>query len=140
MTVVARSGIRMSVSSAAEVKSVTEMKMDIFNKATDNFNENSELSGFTDSVVTKRSKPKKNIDPIRRQNIQTVLKMLAEAGEVGVLAKSISDKSEVDMLDTENALTYLRDKQYAEEVNSTTGTKYYLTDLGRRYCINKKFI
>lgn len=127
-----------------KAKSAAEMKMDIFNKATNNWSENSELSGFadsgfTDSVVIKK-KPKKEIDPGKKKNIQAVLKTLAEAGEIGILAKSVSDKTDISTLDTSNALTYLVDKKYAEVVNSTTGTKYYLTDLGRRYCINKQFI
>lgn len=121
-------------------KSTAEMKIDVLKKATDHWNENSELSGFTDSVVTKRKAPKKSIDPVKKQNIQTVLKMLAESGETGILPKSISDKVNIDTLGTTNALTYLTDKKYAEFINSTNGTKYYLTDLGRRYCINKRYI
>jgi len=121
-------------------KSTAEMKIDVLKKATDHWNENSGLSDFTDSVVTKRKAPKKSIDLVKKQNIQTVLKMLAESGETGILPKSISDKANIDTLDTTNALTYLTGKKYAEVINSTNGTKYYLTDLGRRYCINKRYI
>ena len=88
----------------------------------------------------KKKTLKKKIDPVRKQNIQTVLKMLAASGETGVLSKSISDKTDISPLDTANALTYLTEKKYAELINSTNGKKYYLTDLGRRYCINKQFI
>ena len=123
-----------------KAKSVAEMKMDIFNKATNNSNDNSELSGFSDSAVVKRNRPKKEIDQVKKENIQTVLKVLAEAGETGVLPQSISDKTNVSTLDTTHSLKYLTDKKYAEEINSTNGTKYYLTDIGRRYCINKKVI
>lgn len=123
-----------------KVKSAAEMKIDILNKATNHWNDNSELSAFKDSVVIKKKKPKKDIDPVKKQNIRTVLKMLAEAGETGILAKSISDRADIPTLDTTNALVYLTDKKYAEQVNSTNGTKYYLTDLGRRYCINKKIL
>lgn len=123
-----------------KAKSAAEMKMDIFNKASNHQNENSELSGFSDSTVAKKKKPKKDIDPVKKQNIQTVLVMLAEAGETGVLPKSISDKAKIPTFETTNALMYLTDKKYAEEINSTNGTKYYLTDLGRRYCINKQIL
>lgn len=123
-----------------KAKSAAETKMDIFNRATNNWNDNSEHSGFSDSVVVKREKPKKEIDQVKKENIQTVLKVLAEAGETGVLPKSISDKTNVSTLDTTHSLEYLADKKYAEEINSTNGTKYYLTDLGRRYCLNKKII
>ena len=119
-------------------KTATEMKVDIFKKATDHWNENSELSGFTESKEVKRKTFKKQIDPEKKKNILTVLKMLAASGEVGILAKSLSDKANINNIETTNALSYLIEKKYAEAINATTGTKYYLTDLGRRYCINKK--
>ena len=120
------------------VKSAAEMKVDILKKATEHWNENSELSGFSNGVDKKKKISKKFIDPIRKQNIKTVLKMLSESGETGVLSKSISDRTNISPLDTENALTYLTDKKYAELITSSNGKKYYLTDLGRRYCINKQ--
>lgn len=122
-----------------KAKTAAEIKMDIFNKATNHLSETAELSGFSDSVVKKRKQPKKEIDLEKKQNIQIVLKMLAEAGEKGILPKSIADKTKIPTLETTNALKYLTEKEYAEVINSTNGTKYYLTDLGRRYCINKQF-
>jgi predicted transcriptional regulator len=121
-------------------KSVAEMKMDILKKATEHWNENSDLTGLSETKVKKRKTVKKNIDPAKKQNIQTVLKVLADAGEKGILPKSVSDNLNINTIETSNALTYLMEKKYAEEINSTNGTKYYLTDLGRRYCINKKYI
>ena len=122
-------------------KSAAEMKVDILKKATDHWNENSELTEFSDSKVNKKRKSaKKKIDPEKKQNIQIVLKALAEGGETGILPKSISDKMDIDSLETSNAFTYLIEKEYAEVVNGASGSKYYLTELGRRYCINKKFI
>lgn len=123
-----------------KAKSVAEMKMEVFNKATNHWDENSELSGHSKNKVSKRKKPKKEIDPVKKQNIQTVLKMLAEAGETGILPKSISDKANIPSLDVTNALIYITEKNFAEELNSTNGTKYYLTDLGRRYCLNKQLL
>jgi hypothetical protein len=121
-------------------KSAAEMKVDVLKKATDHWNENSQLPGFPESTSKKRKPLKKQIDPAKKKNIKTVLKVLAKSGEAGVLSKSISDKTEIDSIETTNALTYLIEKKYAELVNSSSGTKYYLTDLGRRYCINKKYI
>lgn len=119
-------------------KSTAEMKIDVLKKATDNWNENNELSSFTESKVKKRKAAKKPVDKIKKQNIKVVLKVLAEGGEIGVLAKSVSDKTEINTIETTNALNYLLEKEYAEVINSTNGTKYYLTDMGRRYCLNKK--
>jgi len=121
-------------------KSTAEMKIDVLKKATDHWNENSEFSSFTESKIEKRKAVKTPIDKLKKQNIQTVLKVLAESGETGVLPKSISDKTDINTIETTNALTYLIEKKYAEVINSTNGTKYYLTDLGRRYCLNKRYI
>lgn len=121
-------------------KSTAEMKIDVLKKATDHWNENSEFSSFTESKIEKRKPVKTSIDKLKKQNIQTVLKVLAESGETGVLPKSISDKTDINTIETTNALTYLIEKKYAEVINSTNGTKYYLTDFGRRYCLNKRYI
>lgn len=121
-------------------KSDAELKGDILKKATDHWNDNSELSGFSDKKPKVRKTLKKQIDPVKKQNIKTVLKILAENAETGVLSKSVADKCNIKPLEATNALNYLTEKQYAELVNATSGAKYYLTDLGRRYCINKKYV
>jgi len=121
-------------------KSVAEMKVDILKKATDNWNENSELSGVSGNNVQKKPHVKKSIDQVKKHNIKSVFKVLAEHGEAGVLPRSISDITGVNSIDTKSALTYLIDKKYVEEINSTNGVKYYLTGLGHKYCINKKYI
>lgn len=122
-----------------KTKTTAEVKMDVFNKATNHLSETDDFSDFSGSVVKKRKQPKKEIGLDKKQNLQIVLKMLAEAGEKGILPKSIADKAKIPTLETTNALKYLTEKKYAEVINSTNGTKYYLTDLGRRYCINKQF-
>lgn len=121
-------------------KTVAEMKLDILKKATDHWDENSHLPRFPDSTGKKRKKDKKKIDPVKKQNILLILKELAEVGEAGVLPRSIADKIEVNTIDIDSALKYLIEKNYAEEINTTHGIKYYLTNLGRKYCINKKYI
>ena len=121
-------------------QTVAEMKVNILKKATDHWNENGEHPGFTESKNEKKQAPKKSIDQTKKKNIQTVLKVLAEGGEVGVLPQSISDKANITINDAKNALVYLIEKKYAEEVNSTNGIKFYLTGLGKKYCINKKYI
>lgn len=121
-------------------KSTAEMKVDVLKKATENWNANSEHAEYSNSGVKKRKPIKKDIDPLKKQHIHTVLKVLAESGEAGILPKSISDKTQIDGSEIANALNYIIEKKYAEEINGTTGKKYYLTDLGRKYCINKKYI
>lgn len=121
-------------------KSTAEMKMDVLKKATENWNANSEHVEYSKSGVKKRKHIKKDIDPLKKQHIRTVLKVLAESGEAGILPKSISDKTQINGSETTNALNYIIEKKYAEEINGTTGKKYYLTNLGRKYCINKKYV
>ena len=121
-------------------KSATDIKLDVLKKATDNWNANSEASNYSESKPKKRTPVKKDVDPGKKKNIKTVLKILAAGGETGVLPKSISDKARLNSVDTNSALTYLTEKQYIEAINSTNGTKYYLTKLGNQYCVSKKYI
>lgn len=121
-------------------KSAAEMKMDVLKKATEHWTATSELSAYSDSGGKKSKAGKKNIDPVKKQNIRTVLKVLAEAGEAGILPKSITDKAKINNVDTASALKYLVEKEFSEITTSALGAKYYLTRLGRKYCINKKII
>lgn len=121
-------------------KSKAEKKIDILKKATDHWNDNDDSFAVSKTEVKKRKVVKTPADKLKKQNIKLVLTVLAEAGEVGILPKSISDKTKIDTNETNHALRYLVEKQYAEVINSTNTTKYYLTDLGRKYCLNKKYI
>lgn len=112
----------------------------IFKKATDHVNETGEFSAFSENKPKKRKSTKKQIDPEKKQNIRIILKVLADSGETGILPKSIADKEDIAVLDVNSALQYLLEKKYAEVLNGTSGMKYYLTDLGRRYCINKRLL
>lgn len=86
------------------------MKVDVLKKATDHWNENSEYTNSSKSKRKKRKSTKKRIDPDIKQNIQIILKALADSGETGVLPKSISDKMGIHTLETNNALNYLVEK------------------------------
>jgi hypothetical protein len=123
-----------------QAKTVTETKMDVLKKATDNWNANNETSDFSKKQSKKRKVAKKDIDPVKKNNIRMVIRILADGGETGVLPKSISDKASINSVETNSALTYLTEKKYIEAINSTSGEKYYLTELGKQYCINKKYI
>jgi len=125
--------------------SAEDMKKDVLKKATEHWDENGEASDFLggsikSGSVKKRKVVKKSVDSSKKKNIRAVLKVLAEGGETGVLPKSISDKTDINTIETNKALTYLLEKEYAEEINSTNGIKFYLTKLGKQYCVNKKYI
>lgn len=123
-------------------KSTEEMKQDILKKATEHWTNTSEMEAFGDSskISSGKRKTKRELDPAKRENIIKVIKTLAEHGETGALPKSISDIAKVNFLDTSSALAYLVEKKYAEVTSSTLGEKYYITSLGRKYCVNKKII
>ncbi len=125
--------------------SVEDMKKDVLKKATEHWDDNGDASDFLggsvkSGTVKKRKVVKKSVDSSKKKNIRAVLTVLAEAGETGILPKSIVDKTDINTLETNSALTYLTEKEYVEEINSTNGTKYYLTKLGEQYCANKKYI
>ena len=89
---------------------------------------------------TRKSMTKKKVDPQKKENVRLVLKMLVARGELGALPRAISDETGINPIETKNALEYIMSKEYAEKIFSPAGEKYFLTDLGRRYCINKRYI
>jgi hypothetical protein len=122
-------GIIKNVFGKKEEKTDDDLKAAVLKKATENWNAKSE-SSFIDEGVVVISDPA-DIEENKKQNIQTVLLELAERGETGVLATSISDKTGLTNVDTTTALSYLIENKYAEAINSPTGVKYYLTEAGR---------
>ena len=90
--------------------------------------------------ATKKNMPAyETNDQAKKKNIRLVLLEIAERGEAGVLAMSISDKVGIGKLDTSNALSFLTKNNFAEAVNSPVGVKFYLTAAGKKYCISKEF-
>lgn len=122
-------------------KSDEELKAEVFKKATEHLNAESELSEQQqeDKVEERTFTVHKDIDQAKKQNIRTVLLEIAERGETGVLPVSISDKAGINQQETATALDYLTSQNYAEAINSPSGMKYYLTEAGRKFCISKEF-
>ena len=130
-------------------KSDDELKVEVLKKATENLSAHSDQGksfqggSAGDSseagVVEKSYTPPQNLDQSKKQNIRAVLLEIAERGATGVLPVSISDKTNVNHQDTASALAYLTRQNYAEAINSPSGMKYYLTEVGRKYCISKEF-
>ena len=129
-------------------KTDDELKVDVLKKATAHLNTHSdEGKSFQDSteiiseggVAEKPYIPPQNLDQTKKKNIRAVLLEIAERGEAGVLLVSISDKTNINQQDTATALDYLTRQNYVEALNSPSGMKCYLTDVGRKYCISKEF-
>ena len=98
--------------------------------------------------VKKSAAPKKSATDISKEqeqekhkesetNIIQVLKVVAAEGERGVLLKSIVDRVDLGNATVQKAIQELVSRKIIEDVAGVSGTKYYLTQVGRMYC-NKK--
>lgn len=116
-----------------------ELKAAVLKKATANMNAMSEALDSQEKVVKTNTPLYEDVSEAKKNNIRIVLLEIANRGEAGVLATSISDKVGICKLDTSNALSFLTKNNYAEAVNSPIGVKFYLTDAGKKYCLSKEF-
>ena len=117
----------------------SEFKEALLKKATAHMNAESEASATQKETTEKNMPAYETNDQAKKKNIRLVLLEIAERGEAGVLAMSISDKVGICKLDTSNALSFLTKNNYVEAVNSPVGVKFYLTDAGKKYCLSKEF-
>jgi hypothetical protein len=117
----------------------SELKAALLKKATAHMNAVSEAATTQKDEAGKNMPAYETNDQAKRKNIRLVLLEIAERGEAGVLAMSISDKVGISKLDTSNALSFLTKNNFADAVNSPVGVKFYLTELGKKYCLSKEF-
>lgn len=120
-------------------KTDDELKAEIFKKASDH------LHVASDSVSTDNDNIKKDMpiygstDKDKNKNVRAVLLEIASHGDVGVLAISVSDNVSMNQRKASTALSFLTENSYVESVNSPAGKKYFLTAVGRKFCISKEF-
>ena len=114
-------------------KSTDDLKAAVLKKATENWNAKSEQENIEGSFVNEGFISPSDTQQIKKNYALIVLQEVAEKGEAGVLSNSISDKLGINKIDTATALTYLTNENYIEAVNSQTGMKYYITEVGRKY-------
>ena len=70
-------------------------------------------------------------------NIIQVLKIVAAEGDRGVLLKSVVDRVEISNANVQRAVQELVSRKIIEEVAGVSGTKYFLTQVGKIYCTKK---
>ena len=87
-----------------------------------------------------KSKSKKLGDTTKLPYVKIIMKILALKGETGMLVQSIADKLNVSSNEIKSSLVYLEENGFIEEVASGQGTKYFLAERGRKYCIKKGYI
>ena len=126
-------GIIKNIFGKNKKKSTDDLKAAVLKKATENWNAKSEQVGVDGSFVNEGFISPSDTQKIKKDNALIVLQEVSEKGEAGVLSNSISDKLGIDKIDTATALTYLTNESYIEAVNSPSGMKYYITELGKKY-------
>jgi len=121
-----------------KAKKKAEEKVDNLKKATD----------YWDSSVDEKKKQKEaekaksaSVQNSEKQPyVKIVLKMLALKGDAGMLVQSISDELNVKSNDIKSSLVYLEKNDFVESVAGNYGTKYYLTQRGKSYCVKRGYI
>ena len=73
----------------------------------------------------------------KENNITQVLKLVAAEGDKGVLLKSVVDRTSISDANVQRAIQELASRKIIEEVSGVSGTKYYLTQVGKIYCTKK---
>ena len=73
----------------------------------------------------------------KKEELVKVLKVLLKEGEKGVMMQTIADRMGTNITKAKQAMIKLIDKKMVEEVVGMSGTKYYLTQLGKDYCRSK---
>ena len=110
----------------------------ILQKATDNWNASVEHDLKTEEL--KKSKRKHEATSIEQPYVKIVLKTLALNGDAGMLIQSIADNLEIKSNEIKSSLAYLEKNEFVEAVTAGSGTKYYLADRGKKYCIKRGYI
>lgn len=111
----------------------------LFQKATDN--RNSSVDYDLKSSELKKSRKEHLVKSADQPYIKIVLKTLAKHGDAGMLSQSIADKLEVSSNKIKSSLLYLEENEFVDAVaGSGMGTKYYLSDRGKKYCIKRGYI
>ena len=92
--------------------------------------------------VKRSASPRKSSTDISKEqakenNITQVLEVVAAGGDKGILLKSVVDRVNISNANVQRAVQELVKRKIIEEVVGVSGTKYYLTQVGKMYCMKK---
>ena len=73
----------------------------------------------------------------KKDELVQVLKVLLKEGEKGVMMQTIADRMGTNVANAQHAMIKLVDNKMVDEVVGVSGTKFYLTQLGKDYCRSK---
>ncbi len=88
------------------------------------------------NINTAEQKNKKSL-PDEKEDITNLLQLLSAGGEKGILLRSVSDRLGISMSAAQKAMAKLVQSRMVDEVVGVSGTRYYLTRLGKQYCTSK---
>jgi len=97
------------------------------------------LDGHMKTIMPVKQKPESTAKKPKRQNEVNILKLLARRGDQGILLQSIADTLAIDSNAAKNALGYLEGKKLVEVIESMSGDKFFLTQVGKNYCDMKGY-
>ena len=121
-----------------KVKETAEEQVDILKKATDNWNSSVEEEGKKTDLA--KSKSERSVNEAKQPYVKIVLKTLALKGDAGMLIQSIADSLNISSNEIKSSLSYLEQNDFVEVVAGAHGTKYYLAQRGKNYCIKRGYI
>lgn len=117
---------------------IFEDESSLFQKATDNWNASVEHDREKENL--KKSKRQHDAQSADQPYVKIVLKTLSLNGDAGMLIQSIADKLEIKSNEIKSSLAYLEDNDFVEAVTTSSGSKYYLSSRGKKYCIKRGYI
>lgn len=121
-----------------EASDMAEEKATILKKATENWKVSEEYNSERAELQRKRQENLKTES--EQPYVKIVLKTLALQGDAGMLIQSIADKLNVKSNEIKSSLLYLEKNEFVESVAASIGTKYYLTERGKRYAAKQGYI
>jgi hypothetical protein len=108
--------------------------------------EHSDMVLWRVRAVKPTARPKKSSADVEKERnrekkdgILHVLQVMAEEGDKGMLLQAIADRMKTGTSKVQQAVKPLVDKKLVDEVTGVSGTKYYLTEVGKKYCIKKGY-
>lgn len=83
------------------------------------------------------AEPDRDKEEEKKHDLVQVLKVLLQEGDKGVLMQTIADRLGASRNSVQHAMQKLVANKMVDEVVGVSGTKYYLTQQGRDYCLRK---
>lgn len=128
----------LSKKSFSGVKDSGKSLDEVLKKAT--YNSNTQSRSANKEAESRKGHSEHSINHESMPYVKIVLKTLALKGDSGMLLQSMADALKLSNSDIKSSLEYLENNEFIEAVSGGLGTKYYLIQRGRKYCIKRGYI